>query len=97
MSSPVELPRAPRVTLRQDAILVTSDLVEMPVVILDVSGTGFRLEARETFYAGENILIGEMVRLRLPREGDIPAQIRWARGREAGGVFLAEARLSETG
>lgn len=86
--------RAPRIAMRQDAVLVTSDLTELPVVILDVSGTGFRIEARETFYPGENILIGETVSLRLPRDGDMAAQIRWAQGREAGGVFLAAVDLS---
>lgn len=80
--------RAPRIATRQEAVLVTSDQVETNVVIVDVSGTGFRLEAAETFYIGENILIAERVVLRIARQSDVPAQIRWAQGCEAGGVFL---------
>lgn len=86
--------RAPRVATRQEAVLVSSDQTEMPVTITDVSQSGFRIEARETFYIGENILIGEHVHLRLPREGEVPGRIRWAQGCEAGGVFLAQANLS---
>jgi hypothetical protein len=86
--------RAKRVTTQQEAILVSSDLTETPVVIVDVSTTGFRIEARETFYIGENILIGERVSLRLPREGDMPGEIRWAQGCEAGGVFLTQVELN---
>jgi hypothetical protein len=86
-------PRAPRVTTRQEAILVTSDLTELAVVIVDVSESGFRIEAEETFYVGETILIGEQVSLRVPRGGDMAARILWAQGCEAGGVFLATVDL----
>ena len=89
--------RAPRIATRQEAVLVTSDQVETNVVITDVSGTGFRLEASETFYIGENILIGERVVIRIPRQSAVPAQIRWAQGCEAGGVFLEQARAGEPG
>jgi hypothetical protein len=82
--------RAPRIATRQEAVLITSDLVETNVIIVDVSGTGFRIEAGETFYIGENILIAEEVVIRLPRQGDVRAQIRWALGCEAGGVFLEQ-------
>jgi hypothetical protein len=88
MSNAEENSRAPRIATRQDAVLVTSDLTEIPVVITDVSGSGFRIEARETFYTGENILINERVSLRVPRLGDLAAQVRWAQGCEAGGIFL---------
>jgi hypothetical protein len=37
---------------------------------------------------GETMPIGEHVFLRVPRYGDFPAQIRWALGTDAGGVFL---------
>ena len=86
-------PRAPRVSTRQEAILVTSDLTENPVVIVDVSESGFRIEADETFYVGETILIDEQVSLRVARNGDMPARIHWAQGCEAGGVFLSHIDL----
>ena len=89
--------RAPRIATKQKAVLITSDQVETSVVIIDVSGTGFRLEAGETFYIGENILIGERVVIRIPRQSDVPAQIRWAQGCEAGGVFLEQASAGEPG
>lgn len=80
--TPGIIKRAPRVDLRRQAILVNSDGVETPVVILDVSSGGFRLEVAET------PRIGEHVSLRVDRHDDFPAQIRWALGNEAGGVFL---------
>jgi hypothetical protein len=85
--------RAPRIATRQAAVLITSDLVETDVVITDISGSGFRIEASETFYIGENILIAEKVTIRLTGQGDVPAQIRWAQGCEAGGIFLDQPEL----
>lgn len=82
------MPRAPRVATKQSAKLITSDGNMMEVVIADVSAGGFRLEAGETLYYGENILIGETVTLRIPRRQDIRGKVVWARGREAGGTFL---------
>lgn len=93
MSGMHDKARAPRIATRQEAVLITSDLVETNVVIIDVSGTGFRIEAGETFYIGENILIAEEVVIRLPRHGDVRAQIRWAQGCEAGGVFLEQPEI----
>ena len=75
--------RAPRVGLRREAILINSDGVESPVIITDVSSGGFRLEVTET------PRIGEHVRLRVDKYDDFSAQIRWALGTEAGGVFTA--------
>ena len=37
--------------------------------VVDVSESGFRIEAQETFYVGETILIGEQVSLRVARNG----------------------------
>lgn len=74
--------RAPRVDLRKAATLINADQVAMDVTILDVSGSGFRLQVADT------LKIGEFVTLRV--DGDsVPAQIRWALGEEAGGAFLA--------
>ena len=81
--TPGIIKRAPRVDLRREAILINSEGVESPVTILDVSSGGFRLEVTET------PRIGEHVRLRVDKHDDFPAQIRWALGSEAGGVFLA--------
>jgi hypothetical protein len=78
----------PRIDARHPAVLVASDGGEMEVTVTDLSSRGFRIEADETLFIGENILIGEHVRLRVARYGDFPAQIRWALGREAGGIFL---------
>ena len=85
---PTFIPRMPRIDARHPAVLIASDGGEMNVTVTDLSSRGFRIEAEETLFIGENILIGEHVRLRVARYGDFPAQIRWALGREAGGIFL---------
>lgn len=82
-----EADRPRRVALRQKATLVTSDGNQLEVVVTDISAGGFRLEASETFYDGENIVTGETVTLRIARRDDIKAKIVWATGTEAGGVF----------
>ncbi|MDQ3077543.1 MAG: PilZ domain-containing protein [Pseudomonadota bacterium] len=74
--------RAPRVEGRHDALLVSSDGRQSSVVVLDLSGGGFRIQSDEM------LKIGEYVALRVDRYGDFPAQIRWALAGEAGGVFL---------
>ena len=79
--------RAPRVEGRFDAVLVDSAAREYHVVIRDLSSTGFRLEGSESFR------VGERVALRVSRYGDFPAEIRWALGNEAGGVFLEPVKL----
>jgi hypothetical protein len=64
-----------------------SDGSEHSVTIVDVSAGGFRLRTPET------LPIGEHVFLRVARYGDFPAQIRWALGFDAGGVFLEPVEL----
>jgi len=81
--------RAPRVSLRRPAVIIHEDGFEAAVTILDVSSGGFRLEVTET------PRIGEFVMLRIDRGDPIEAQIRWALGNEAGGVFLTPADYSE--
>lgn len=76
-----EQPRSPRVQTSIQAVLVDSDGGELPVEVLDLSSGGFRL------HAGESLVPGEKVRLRVPRYGDFPATIQWVRGLEAGGLF----------
>jgi hypothetical protein len=75
--------RAPRVDLRRTAVLINADGLEIDVVVLNVSSGGFRLEVSEP------LKIGEFVHLRVEHRDEFPAQIRWALGGEAGGVFLA--------
>lgn len=81
--------RAPRVDLRRSAVLINSDGDAMAVIVLDVSSGGFRLQVPES------PRIGEMVTLRVEREAEFPAQIRWALGNEAGGVFLTTVNYSD--
>ena len=81
--------RAPRIDLRRPAILINSDGVEAGVVLLDVSSGGFRLKVSEM------LRIGEFATLRMDQSGDLPIQIRWALGDEAGGVFLTAVEHDE--
>jgi hypothetical protein len=67
--------------------LVLADGSEHKVTITDVSSGGFRLQTADT------VPIGEHVFLRVPRYGDFPAQIRWALGTDAGGIFLETVNL----
>ena len=77
-----ELPRSPRVQTAFTAVLVDSDGGELEVEVIDLSSGGFRLRA------GEPLVVGEKIRLRVPRHGDFPAQIQWVEGNDAGGRFL---------
>jgi hypothetical protein len=81
--------RAPRVDFRRSAKLVDSDGVEHDVTILDVSSGGFRLEVSDC------PRIGEFVTIRVERGLSFDAQIRWALGNEAGGVFLTPVELGD--
>lgn len=80
--------RAPRIDVQRPAVLVDSDGRETGVLILDVSSGGFRLQVED------DLKIGEFVTLRVERGQEFPAQIRWALGNEAGGVFLANVDYS---
>ena len=76
--------RAPRIDLGRPAVLIDSSGAETVVTILDVSSAGFKLQTSET------ARIGEVVILRVDGSSDLQAQIRWAVGDQAGGVFLTE-------
>jgi hypothetical protein len=80
--APGFIKRAPRVDLRQNATLLNSDGVAVNVVLLDLSSSGFKIEAPET------LRIGEIVTLHVGRSSEMKAQIRWALGDQAGGVFI---------
>lgn len=74
--------RAPRIDLRRPAVIINSDGAEWDVIILDVSRGGFRIEVSEC------PRIGERITLRVEHSEEIPAQIRWVLGNEAGGSFI---------
>lgn len=82
MREPGQIKRAPRVDTRFNAALIDSDGNSIPVVVIDISREGCRLETEDT------LKIGEKVELQVPKYGNFPAQIRWALGKEAGAVFL---------
>jgi hypothetical protein len=52
------------------------------VLVRDLSRDGFRIQL------GQEILVGERVRLRAGKYGELAAEIRWVRDSEAGGAFL---------
>ena len=83
--------RGPRVSTNLSAKLLDADGGEHDVVITDLSKDGFRLRSEE------KLEIGARIDLRVPKYGDVPAQIRWAVGNEAGGVFLAPLPLRTFG
>ena len=80
--------RSPRVRTVIAAMLVDSDGGELAVEVIDLSSGGFRLRA------GEQLMAGEEVRLRVSRYGDFRAQLQWVKGNEAGGSFLEPMLLS---
>ena len=84
---PGQIPRGHRIEVAHAATLVLDDGTEQSVTIKDVSSGGFRLVAEGT------LPIGAHVFLRVPRYGDFPAQIRWALGNDAGGIFLEPVEL----
>ena len=56
----------------------------MPVLVTDLTEQGCRISTEET------LLIGEQIRLEIPRLGYLNAQIRWAFDGEAGARFSGE-------
>jgi len=74
-------PRAFRIGINHAVVLVRSDGAESPVTLTNVSQGGFCMKVKELPGVGERIVFrGET--------GDVPAEVRWARGGDAGGVFL---------
>lgn len=80
--------RAPRIDLTRRAVLVDSAGVEREVTVLDVSSGGFKLKVSDL------PKIGDLVRLCVDGSAEIEAQIRWAMGDQAGGVFLTPVDYS---
>lgn len=74
-------PRPPRFGIHHPSVLVRGDGSETPVVIVNISQSGFRMKIAETPLIGERVVLRSEV-------GDVPAQIRWALGDTAGGYFI---------
>ena len=82
MREPGFIKRSPRVATNYKTSLTDSDGGSVPVVVVDISREGCRLET------DGSLEIGEMVEISVGRLGTYPAQIRWALGNEAGAIFL---------
>ena len=89
MREPGFIKRTPRIDTSINASVTDSDGDRIPVVVLDISSQGCRMETD-----GE-LKIGEKVQLNVGRFGSFPAQIRWALGNEAGAAFLEPVFLPE--
>ena len=74
-------PRPPRFGIHHPSVLVRGDGSETPVVIVNISQSGFRMKIAEAPLIGERVVLRSEV-------GDVPAQIRWALGDTAGGYFI---------
>lgn len=83
--------RAPRIDVRRPAILVDSAGRASNITILDISGSGFRLEVFEA------PAVDEIVTLRVEHGDEFQAQIRWVLGIEAGGIFLTSTDGGKSG
>lgn len=90
-----DCPRAARVSVNQNAVLITRDGTELSVVLTNVSAQGLRIRANEMLYNGEIMLLGELVIIRIARRDDLNVKIIWTSGCEAGGVFLNGPELPE--
>lgn len=74
--------RAPRTGANQTATLTDSEGAEQTVMVIDISNAGFKLQVTQS------PRIGGFVTLRIDGEAEVYAQIRWAIGDQAGGVFV---------
>lgn len=75
--------------MRLPATLIDSSGGAFAVTVLDISSEGFRIETSE-----DHFRVGEHVLFRAERLGDVPAELRWVMGREAGGVFRQPSKLT---
>jgi hypothetical protein len=82
MREPGHIKRAARVDTRIDTFLTDSDGNRIPVVVIDISRDGCRMETSAM------LRISEKVQIEVPKYGTFAAQIRWALGNEAGAIFL---------
>ena len=82
LTSCIRAGREPRVTLNCAGLVTESDGCTLDVTIVDVSQSGFRLRSEEEFE------LGSTVTLQMREARPVRAEIRWACGHEAGGIFL---------
>ena len=82
---PGQVKRQPRVQVEHEGVLIDSEGVEIAVKVTDISREGCRL------LTDGSPMIGERVRLRVGRAGEVPAQVRWSLGNEAGLRFIETA------
>ena len=74
--------RRPRVEVSYDAFITTLDGHKSIAIVQDLSAQGFRLQV------DEELIVGEVVKLIVPKQSPIAGEIRWVKGNEAGGAFL---------
>jgi hypothetical protein len=79
------LGRERRISMQMDAILVEPDGCRVPVRMLDVSSSGFRIQSDSLLVTDEDVL------LHIAESQPLRARICWTRQGEAGGVFLDPA------
>lgn len=68
-----------------DAVIHRDDGTNAQVKLTNLSDEGCRIDSERDF------LIGERLRIAIPRMGQIKAQVRWALPGAAGARFLAES------
>jgi hypothetical protein len=76
---------SPRIDVHEEVRLIDGNGTIHDVILADISREGFRVK-----YAGAAPPPG-IARLRGGRYADVPIEVRWIRGGEAGGVFLEQA------
>ena len=84
MREPGWTPRNDRRTVDLAAFVHRGEGPPLPVLVTDLTEQGCRISTDET------LLIGEQIRLEIPRLGYLSAQIRWAFDGEAGARFSTE-------
>jgi hypothetical protein len=84
MREPGWTPRNDRRTVDLAAYVHRGEGPPLPVTVTDLTEQGCRISTDET------LLIGEQIRLEIPRLGYLDAQIRWSIDGEAGARFNAE-------
>jgi hypothetical protein len=74
---------SPRIDVHEEAQLIDERGETHDVVLADISRDGFRIMCHRPIGPGQATLI-------LERHGEMSVEVRWSRGKEAGGVFLEE-------
>lgn len=72
-----------RIEVRQNATLINSDGLAVPVSLKNFSRGGFSIE-----HAGEDLIVGELVTIQSERGTQAKGEIKWIGEKEAGGVFI---------